>query len=193
MQRGAAAVHRHTAYFMPAFSHKVYSYQNVQGKEKWSQLQANPNMNCCLAVIDDVLTSVGGLNTDGPTNVLFSLRKDGDRKKWLRIFPPMPTPCESAVCVITEQALVVAGGWVAGDITDNVEAFGTGTKLCITVCPLPHKFSSLSATICGNMLYVAGGFTEDLHQSQSSLVHFLTCYVHFLQVTMYGKRSTVYR
>ena len=167
MQRGAAVVHRHTAYFMPAFSHQVYSYQNIQGKEKWGQLQANPNVNCGLAIIDGFLTSIGGWNTNGPTNALFSLRKDGDRKKWLRIFPPMPTPRESAVCVITEQALVVAGGWVAGDITDNVEAFHTGTKLWITVCSLPHKFSSLSATICGNMLYVAGGLTEDLTPSKS--------------------------
>ena len=106
MQRGAAVVHKHTAYFIPAFSEQVYSYQNIQGKEKWSRLQANPNINCGLAIIDGVLTSIGGWNTDGPTNTLLSLIGE-DEKQWFEIFPPMPTPCESAVCITTEQALVV--------------------------------------------------------------------------------------
>ncbi|CAI8057379.1 hypothetical protein GBAR_LOCUS31268, partial [Geodia barretti] len=66
---------RHTAYFIPAISQQVYSYQNIQGKEKWSQLQANPNRNCGLAVVDGVLTSVGGWNMMVPlTHCLVSER-----------------------------------------------------------------------------------------------------------------------
>ena len=37
MYRGAAVVHGNTAYFRPAGSKKVYSYQNMLGQEQWSR------------------------------------------------------------------------------------------------------------------------------------------------------------
>ena len=58
MTRGAAVVHGNTAYFRPGGSNKVYSYQNILGKEQWSQLPDNPNKNCVLSVIDGLLTIV---------------------------------------------------------------------------------------------------------------------------------------
>ena len=64
MSRGAAVVHGNTAYFSPRWFRchytKVYSYQNILGKEQWSQLPDNPNRWFGLAVIDGLLTSVGG-------------------------------------------------------------------------------------------------------------------------------------
>ena len=50
MRRGAAVVHGNTAYFRPANSTKVYSYQNIAGEKQWSQLPDNPNVNCGLMV-----------------------------------------------------------------------------------------------------------------------------------------------
>ena len=119
MCRGAAVVHGNTAYFRPASSAIVYSYQDMNGQEQWSQLPDNPNENCSLAVIDGLLTCVGGTNND-PTNTLLSLTGNSERKQWSEIFPPMPTPRQSAACVTTEQALVVAGGH-AGSYLATVE------------------------------------------------------------------------
>ena len=90
MTRGAAVVHTNRAYFCNFSSRKVYSYQNILGKEQWSRLPDNPNHWFGLAVIDGLLTSVGG--SDPTTNTLLSLTGEGERKQWSQIFPPMPTP-----------------------------------------------------------------------------------------------------
>ena len=127
MHRGAAVVHRNTAYFRPGGSKMIYSYQNMLGREKWSRLPDNPNRYCGLAVIDGVLTSVGGWNTDGPTNTLLSLTGEGKNKQWSEIFPPMPTQRSHIACASIGQALIVAGGREASDITDTVEVMNTST------------------------------------------------------------------
>ena len=156
MSRGAAVVHGNTAYFSQGGS-QVYSYQNILGKEQWSQLPDNPNDWFGLAIIDGLLTSVGG---GGPiTNTLLSLTGEGERKQWSQIFPPMPTPRWNAACVTTEQALVVAGGYGAGGHLDTVEVMNTDTKVWTKVASLPEKCSLLTATVLGDRLYLTGGVT----------------------------------
>ena len=165
MHRGAAVVHGNTVYFSPSVSYivsgisasqRVYSYQNIHGKEQWSRLPDNPNLWFGLAVIDGLLTSVGG---KGLTNTLLSLTGEGERKQWSQIFPSMPTPRRSAACVTTEQALVVAGGYGAGSkLLDTVEVMNTDTKVWTKVASLPEKCSLLTAAILGDRLYLAGGF-----------------------------------
>ena len=159
MHRGAAVVHGNTAYFSPASSHKVYSYQLIGEEEQWSQLPDNDNEIFSLAVINDLVTSVGGYK-NGYTDTLLSLTGEGERKKWSEIFPPMPTPRQNAACITTEQALVVAGGYVDGGRLDTVEVMNINTKQWTAVSPLPQKLSLLSPTVCGDTLYLAGGFTN---------------------------------
>ena len=156
VQRGAAVVDGNTAYFTPDCSSRVYSYQNIPGNEQWSRLPYNPNKTFSLAVIDGLLTSVGGSGSRGPTNTLLSLTGEGKRKQWSEVFPPMPTPRFSTTCITTEKALVVAGGY-AGDNMATVEVMDINTKQWITVCPLPQKLQSSSAIVCGDSLYLAGG------------------------------------
>ena len=156
MTWGAAVVHGNTAYFSPGGTQTVYSYQNILGKEQWSQLPDTCNHLFGLAVIDGLLTSVGG---KGPTNTLLSLTGEDERKQWSQIFPPMPTPRWSAACVTTEQALVVAGGYGAGGYLDTVEVMNTGTKVWTQVASLPEECSSLTAAILGDRFYLAGGST----------------------------------
>ena len=170
MLRGAAVVHGNTAYFRPSGSSKVYSYQNILGKEQWSQLPDNPNSAFGLAVIDGLLTSVGGAN-NGPTNTILSLTGEGMRKQWSETFPPMPTPRQSVACITTEQSLVVAGGNGSGGYLDIVEVMNINTKQWTTVSPLPQKQSELSATVCGDTLYLAGG----IHIGHTSSKSVFTC------------------
>ena len=165
MLREAAVVHGNTAYFRPWDLRKVYSYQIIGEEEQWSQLPDNDNKNCGLAVIDGLVTSVGGFNNSN-TDTLLSFTGEGERKKWSEIFPPMPTPRQNAACVTTEQALVVAGGY-AGSHLDTVEVMNINTKQWTTVSPLPQKLSQLSATVCGDTLYLAGGVATGFKLSKS--------------------------
>ena len=170
--RGAAVVHGNTAYFRSGISDKVYSYQNILGKEQWSQLPDNPNEYRGLAVIDGLLTSVGGYN-NGYTNTLLSLTGEGVRKQWSEIFPPMPTPRRSVACITTEQSLVVAEGNGSGGFLDIVEVMNINTKQWTTFCPLPQKQQELSATVCGDTLYLAGGFSPSKSVFACSLTDLL--------------------
>ena len=156
MSRGAAVVDGNTAYFRPYNSSRVYSYQNILGNEQWSRLPDNPHREFSLAVIDGLLTSVGGWNSRGPTNTLLSLTGEGERKPWSKVFPPMPTQRYSAACITTEKALVVAGGKADDDLV-TVEVMDINTKQWTTVCPLRQKHCSLSVIVCGDSLYLAGG------------------------------------
>ena len=159
MERGAAVVDGNTAYFKPADSSRVYSYQNIPGNEQWSRLPDNPNEAFSLAVIDGLLTSVGGYDSRYKnTNTLLSLTGEGERKKWSEVFPSMPTPRSLTACITTEKALVVAGGTAGGDLA-TVEVMDINTKQWTTVCPLPQKVWSLSGIVCGDSLYLAGGFS----------------------------------
>ena len=144
----AAVVHGNTAFF--SYLHKVYSYQNAQGEEKWSKLQDNPYERFGLAVIDGLLTSVGGYN-NGYTNTLLSLTGEGERKQWFEIFPPMPTPRSYVACVSTKQALIVVGGSLG-----IVEVMNINTKQWTRVTSLPYAPWTLSATSIGDTLYITG-------------------------------------
>ena len=194
MCRGAAVVHGNTAYFRPANSTKVYSYQNIHGQEQWSQLPDNPNQNCGLAVIDGLLTSVGGAN-NVYTNTLLSLTGEGERKQWSVIFPPMPTPRTTATCVTAEKSLVVAGGWDGSDLA-TVEVMNISTKQWTTVSPLPQKQSLLLGTVCGDTLYLAGGWRDLVTPTKSVFACSLPDLLNSLgsrirQIS--GKKSVVYQ
>ena len=155
MARGAgtAIAHENLAYFRPAASNKIYTYQNMFGQEQWFELPENPNMNCGLAVINGALTTVGGF---GPINSLLCLTGG----QWSKTLPPMITRRMLAACVTTEQSLVVLGGFGDGGDLDIVEVMNINTKLWTIVSSLPQKQQQLSATVCGDTLYLAGGLKE---------------------------------
>ena len=167
MTRGAAVAHGNTAYFNPDDSHKVYSYQIVSGEEQWSSLPDNPYKTFSLAVIDGLLTSVGGHKSgsivgvggfklgSGQTNTLLSLTGAGKKRKWSKVFPPMPTVRSRTIAISTEHVLVVAGGFYGNNL-DTVEVMNITTKQWTTACPLPRKCHSLSGVTCGYQLYIGG-------------------------------------
>ena len=165
---GASVVYGNSAFF--ACGNRVYSYQNIFGNEQWPQLPDNPNIYFGLAVIDGLVTSVGG---SGPTNTLLSLTGEGEKKEWSEVFPPMPTPRSYVTCVTTEQALVVAGGTIKGvsDDVDIVEVMDTNTKQWATVASLPQKSMFLSATLLEDKLYMGGIETSVFTCSIPDLLH----------------------
>ena len=128
--------------------------------------------------VEGLLVSVGGWNQPSsmdvirrlgqgiggkPVNTLYALREEGGKKKWCKVFTPMPTPRLYVACVTTEEVLFAAGGEVGRGLfyepVNTVEVMNIKTKLWSAVCTLPQKYFSLSASLCGDTLYLAGGST----------------------------------
>ena len=161
VRRGAAVVHEDKAYFRPANSVKVYCYQNIVGIQHWSELPENPNTNCGLVVIENLLTTVGGIGYNNPTNTLLSLVDGKKEKKWQETLPHMAVPRYAAACITTEKVLVVAGGRAADEGLSSVEVMRIDSKQWSVVSSLPRKCWFMSPTVVGDTLFLAGGFVQD--------------------------------
>ena len=177
MCRGAAVVDGNTVYINSGSSYKVYSCQMTSMGLLWSTLPDSRYELFSLAVIGGLLTCVGG-RSDGYggsyTNTLHSLTGEGRKRQWSEVFPPMPTARSRTASVTTEQALVIAGGYDGRKYLDTVEVMNTATKQWTTAQHLPHPFGEISGTICGDQLYLGGGFIEWGKVSKSVLTCSLT-------------------
>ena len=177
MIRGAAVVHENTVYINSGVSHKVYSCQMTAEGLLWSTLPDSSYEFFSLAVIEGLLTCVGGCSGGygGPrTNTLHSLTRGGHKRQWSEVFPPMPTARSGTASVTTEQALVVAGGWDGRENLDTVEVMTIATKQWTIAQHLPHPLSLISGTICGDQLYLGGGCIGVAEPSKSVLTCSLT-------------------
>ena len=186
MYRGAAVVNGNTVYINQGESKKVYSCQISSGDQQWSTLPDSHYYYFSLAVLNGLLTSIGGRTgqyVGRRTNTLLSLTGGGRQRKWSETFPPMPTARNTFASVTTEQALVVAGGYNGSKSLDTVEVMNIPTKQWSTARNMPHPFDQISATICGDQLYLGGGFGEGDKPSKSVLTCSLT---DFLQPPSLG-------
>ena len=159
MERGAAVVDGRVAYFKGDWSSTVHAYDSPT--QQWSTLPECPQVQFSLAVVNGLLTAIGGrVSAAGQvTNTLLSLTGEDRGRKWSKEFPPMPTKCLSTAAVCSAESLIVAGG-TTGAGKDNlatVEVMDTKTCQWLTASSLPHPFNWASATICGDRLYMLGG------------------------------------
>jgi N-acetylneuraminic acid mutarotase len=171
MNRGAAVVDGNMAYFMN-WNGRVCSY-NVSSK-KWSKLPDCPYEYSSLAVINSQLTAIGGCKNiyrkGTYTNKLLSL------PGYKEVFPAMPTKRRGTTAVTSKEHLIVAGGTIGeycADRLNTVEVMDTKSLVWSTVASLPHPYYSASATICGDQLYMLGGWDVE-HRTKSVLTCSLT-------------------
>ena len=163
MRRGSAAVCGNMAYFRPAPSNQVLSC-NLD-TEEWFTLPECPREWFTLAVVDGLLTAVGGMKPGNYTNTLLSLVEKGRKKTWVEHFPPMPTKRALTAVICSGKALVVAGGWEEGGTPLNtVEVMDTDTLKWSTATSLPQTLSDASATVCGESVYVVEVMTNVMLQ-----------------------------
>ena len=152
-----SAVDGSVAYFRPGGYKSVFAYNSTNNK--WSELPKHPNSSFSLAMVNNLLTAIGGMTSnDEVTNSLLSLTDN----KWTKRFPPMPTKRWLTAVVCSGRSLVVAGG-STGDkklIMSTVEVMGTETLQWSTASSLPHPLYCASATLCGDQVYMLGGFDQ---------------------------------
>ena len=171
MVRGAAAVDGNIAYFSTTTSRTVYAYNSVT--DDWRSLPKCPAQYFALAVIDGVLTAVGGFRSINPTPDLYSLvaadAMDAGKKAvegWAKVYPPMPTKRGEAAVVCSGRYLVVAGGKLAvvsqiGGILKTVEMMDIVEKTWYSVSSLPKAIAEPSMTLCDDTLYLMGSWIDD--------------------------------
>ena len=87
MWRGATAVDGNTVYVTRRSTHRVWAYDLKE--DKWTRLPDCPQLVVCLAMVNGLLTAVGGSTSDGDaTNTLVSLTES--HSEWTEHFPPIP-------------------------------------------------------------------------------------------------------
>lgn len=157
MTRGYTAVSGGTVYFTPHRSKDIYAY--VSQERMWSQLPSCPYQGFSIAVVNGLLTAIGGAEmcmAGRVTNALVSLVEDGWVATWKERLPRMPTGRQLTSAVCSGNHLVVIGGVATGRL-NVVEVMDTESKLWVTVRSLPHPLSESSATIVGDDIYLLGG------------------------------------
>ena len=162
MWRNVAAVNGGVAYFSPG-EHEVFAYNSADSK--WSELPKCPNRKFSLAVINNFLTAIGGKKPNFEvTNSLLSLTDN----KWTERFPAMPTKrwWTSAVC--GGKSLIVAEG-IAGrdEYLSTVEVLDTESLQWSTASSLPHPLCGELAAICGDQVYMLGGYDQSKKYTKS--------------------------
>ena len=160
MLRGSAAMYGSVTYFGLPDSRKVLSYNS--DTNMWSSLPECPRVNFTLAVVNDLVTAVGGKKDARRTNTLISLKEKSRTLMWVEHFPPMPTKRKFPAVVCSENVLVVTGGVGKKKTTlETVEVMDTDTLHWSTASNLPQPLSDATATVCGDRLYLVGGKDQD--------------------------------
>ena len=142
----------------------IYAYS--ANSSTWSQLPNCTFTSCPAAIVDNLLTLIGGVCDDNIINKLFSLTKEGDMIKWTEEFPPMPTKRWGASALCIETALVVTGGQgekAEVDLLATIEVMNKQTRHWSRTAvdlPLPAVFASLLRL--GAHVYMLGGYDKNI-------------------------------
>ena len=162
MTRGSSVVEQNNVYLMDRYSHTVYCYE--VNKDEWQEHSECPHRNTGLAIIRGVLTCVGGQRDLGGRDVKTNKLLSWKNQVWEEVFPPMSTARYRHAVLVVSDYVIAAGGW---DET-SVELFSTITNTWSTVASLPLPLPGITATVCGDKVYVMDWFGRTYYTSISN-------------------------
>ena len=144
-------------YFQPSDTNYLYAYNSET--DKWNQLPDVKNSNCSMAIVNDVVTAIGGYKLiRGHSRKLYSLTGKEKGMKWTKILPPMQTKRSETSALCVEMALIVAGGeGKNGKALTIVEVMNTNTNQWSFATHLPEPLWGASSIVCGNQFFIVGG------------------------------------
>ena len=158
MFRGSVAVDDNMVYCNGRRSTTVHTYDLQE--EIWGRVTDCSYRDSCLVIVRGMLTTVGGLSRGEYTNSLLSLMGEGRDGKWSPLFPPMPTKRQNAAAIYDGCSLIVAGGSDGDNTLTTVEVLNTNTCQWSTASSLLHPYYRATLGICGDRLYMLGGFDQ---------------------------------
>ena len=164
-----AVVQGSVVYLRPGGTRQVHGYNSTT--DDWFQLPDCPRETFSLAVVENLLTAIGGEQVGQHTNTLLSLTEEGRDRKWVETFPSMPTKSIFICAVSSGAALIVIGGVGDGGVLSTVEVMDVSTKVWTTAASLPEPLSIASGTICGDRVYLLGA----MNRSYDTMKSVLTC------------------
>ena len=191
MVRGDTVTNGGEVYFAN-YGGELCSYNTAT--KRWKMQAKCQYLGSSLAVVNGLVTSIGGFEGGiirSPKNNLLSLSTGIGNKRWVELLPPMPTNRCNTAAISTEKRLIVAGGESGTTYMQRlstVEVLDIQTLVWSTVASLPHPYSSMSATVSGDDLYLAGGLDKD---GETKSV--LTCSLTELLSSTRGALSVWYR
>ena len=163
-----AVVDGNTMYMINQGTVKIYSYDITS--DCWSQLPDCIHNCGSIAVINGWLTTVGGGSYPNYSNELFSLTGKGSGRRWTQQFPPMPTKRVQTTSLCTGTTLIVAGGaGEGGRALSTVEVMDTETHHWSTAADLPQPMYCMSATKCGDQLYILGQWRKKMFLNRGAI------------------------
>ncbi|XP_064385489.1 serine/threonine-protein kinase dst1-like isoform X2 [Halichondria panicea] len=137
----------------------VHCYDSLQ--DVWSTLPRLPVCYFDLGEVNGQLVVVGGKDSSGSrSNVVHVFNKG---RNWKQTIPPMPTARISPAVVSLPTHLVVAGGVVSGDYTDNVEIYNISTSQWSETDRLPYACCDQRGIVYNNTVYLMGGGSDGKH------------------------------
>ena len=195
-----AVVNKGVVYLLPAGSAEIYAYDTT--KDQWSHKSTCRYLGSSLTIINNKLMTIGGKRLDMAfryegaatagyatfyTNKLWSLdiEVDSATDKWIEKLPSMPTKRAFTVALNTGANLIVAGG-VGGAFLMTVEIMDIEKSQWMTATDLPQKMWGASGTLCGDSVYLLGGFGEN----NIDLSTVFTCSVNSLLKSCESKSLT---
>jgi N-acetylneuraminic acid mutarotase len=129
----------------------IYVYHVA--KDEWDQLPASAYQSFCMAILENRLTTIGGISRDQTrTNCLYSL-VGGRAKEWDELYPPIPTHRVCAAALSTPTHLVVAGGRDRGELT-TIEVMSKENYQWSRAVHLPEPMGNLQMVLCAGHLYI---------------------------------------
>lgn len=176
-----AVVRQNCVFFSKALTGDVIGY-NVEKKE-WFTLPRCPQSHFTLAVVDSLVTAVGGEISYRVTTSVLSFSEDTSPSTghWGALIPEMNVARKSPAVVTTPHYMVVGGGEVEGStFSEIVEILEIESHLWLMVPSLPHAGTGLSAVVCGDQLYMLGGYTQAGHMS---------CQVYMCSLSLLAQQS----
>ena len=163
-----AAVDGDMVYFRPDGTQNLLAYNSANGT--WCQYPSSPSEYCSIAIINGMLTVVGGDRCWLPTAQLFSLIEESDGWRWVERLPSMQAVDRHPRTVCCGKHLIVVGN------QDVIQIMDITSHKWSSVANQPHqsrRYRNIdidSLMMCGEYLYLVYQDTTVFRCSTSDLI-----------------------